>query len=135
MRMRFVLSCLLCLGFLVHLRAEEPPPGMPLRLAIQPPVADSGYCSLAVGVYASGLGDWVTTRQFRQDGVEEANPLLGSMADSTTGLAAVKLGGGTLVNYIAYNLKKDGKRYWKVPQIVWIALNVAASLHNSNSRP
>jgi len=143
-----VLGLLCSPAFLAVARAAEETPAdvtslqpAPLQpaLLVEPAVrdgrvADQGFYSLCAGVYAAGLGDWVTTRQFRQDGVEEANPVMESMADSTLGLAAVKLGGGTLVNYIAYNLKKDGKRYWKVPQIVWIALNVVVVVHNTNAR-
>ena len=107
-------------------------PMVPMVPMAPPRVADGAFLSLAAGVYVSGASDWWTTCQFRQDGIEEANPMIGSLADSPGALAAVKLGGGSLINYIAYNLKKDGKRYWKVPQIAWIALNIAVSAHNSN---
>ena len=53
---------------------------------------------------------------------EEANPLFGSMADSPAGLAVVDVGGGTLINDIAYNLRKAGKQYWSVPQIAAVTL-------------
>lgn len=95
-------------------------------------VADSSYWGLATGVYASGLGDWYTTRQFRQEGIDEANPVMEPLADNDGALLAAKLAGGTLVNYAAWSLKREGKRYWAAPQIAWIVLNLAVSLHNAN---
>ena len=104
--------------------------GPPVREGLERRLTGVAFWTLAADVYLSGAGDYVTTRRFRGQGIDEANPLLGSMADSPAGFAMVKLGGGTLINYIAYNLKKDGKRYWAVPQIAWIAMNIAVSLHN-----
>ncbi len=95
-------------------------------------VADSSYWGLATGVYASGLADWDTTRQFREQGIDEANPIMEPLADNDGALLAVKLGGGTLVNYASWSLKREGKRYWAAPQIAWIVLNLAVSLHNAN---
>ena len=91
------------------------------------------FWSLTGSVYLSGAGDWLTTVRFREQGVEEANPVIGSSADNPAAMAAIKLGGGTLVNYSSWQLRKKGNRYWAAPQIAWIALNVAVSLHNANA--
>jgi hypothetical protein len=96
------------------------------------PVADARFWSLASGVYASGAADWYTTRDFRAQGVEEANALMEPVVDNGAALAAVKVGGGSLVNWASYALKRGKKRYWATPQIAWIVLNVAVSVHNYN---
>jgi hypothetical protein len=96
------------------------------------PVADARFWSLASGVYASGAADWYTTREFREQGVEEANALMEPVVDNGAALAAVKMGAGSLVNWSSYALKRNKKRYWATPQIAWIVLNVAVSVHNHN---
>ena len=106
--------------------------GIRIDYKIQPPTGDSAFWSMATGVYASGLADWYTTIQFRQQGISEANPIIEPMADHGAVLAAVKLGAGSLVNYSAWALKKSKKRYWMAPQITWIMLNLAVSVHNQN---
>ena len=96
------------------------------------PVADARFWSLASGVYASGAADWYTTREFRAQGVEEANTMMEPVVDNGAALAAVKVGAGSLVNWSSYALKRNKKRYWAAPQIAWIVLNLAVSVHNHN---
>ncbi|HKY32148.1 MAG TPA: DUF5658 family protein [Candidatus Polarisedimenticolia bacterium] len=107
--------------------SAQPPSPLPI-----PKVADARYWSLAGGVYATGVADWMTTRWFREQGIEEANPIMEPVVDNGAALAAVKLGAGSLVNYASYSLKKGKRRWWAVPQIAWITLNLAVSVHNYN---
>ena len=105
----------------------------PRLVAVRPPpVADGRFWSLASSVYLSGAGDWYTTREFRAQGIEEANTLMEPVVDNPAAFAAVKVGAGSFVNYASYALKKAKKRYWAAPQIAWIVLNVAVSVHNHN---
>src|SRR2546425_1711733 len=69
--------------------------GPPVREGLERRLTGVAFWTLAADVYLSGAGDYVTTRRFRGQGIDEANPLLGSMADSPAGFAMVKLGGGT----------------------------------------
>ena len=106
-------------------------PGVPLlSLAELPRVADTGYWTLASGVYLAGGADWMTTRRFREQGIEEANGIMEPFVDDSLALAALKVSAGTLVNYASYRLKMNGRRYWAAPQIAWIVLNAAVSVHN-----
>ncbi|MGH9870470.1 MAG: DUF5658 family protein [Candidatus Polarisedimenticolia bacterium] len=109
--------------------AEEPANNTSL-LAKPPRVADAGYWTLASGVYLAGGADWMTTRMFREQGIEEANGMMAPVVDNPAAFAALKVGAGTLVNYVSYSMKKNGRRYWAAPQIAWIVLNTAASIHN-----
>jgi hypothetical protein len=111
--------------------AQEAPTHTPDFIA-KARVADAPYWSLAGSVYVAGMTDWYTTRQFREQGIDEANPIMEPLADNGAALAAVKLASGSLVNYTSWALKKGGKRYWAAPQIAWIVLNLAVSIHNSN---
>jgi len=108
----------------------------PRLVAVRPPpVADGRFWSLASSVYVSAAGDWYTTREFRAQGVQEANAVMEPVVDNPAAFAAVKVGAGSLVNYASYALKKGKKRYWAAPQIAWIVLNVAVSVHNHNQTP
>ena len=95
------------------------------------PGVDTVFWSLAAGVYASAAGDWVTTQRFRSQGIEEANPLMTGVVDSPAGFAAVKVGTGSLINFMSWRLKKSGSRWWAAPQIAWIVLNAAVTTHNT----
>jgi hypothetical protein len=131
-RRRFAFVCLLA-AFATPALAQDDKDLEPRLLAVKPPpVADGRFWSLASGVYVSSAGDWYTTREFRAQGVEEANPLMQPVVDNPAALAAVKVGAGSLVNYASYALKKGKRRYWAAPQIAWIVLNVAVSVHNHN---
>ncbi|MGH9870469.1 MAG: DUF5658 family protein [Candidatus Polarisedimenticolia bacterium] len=102
----------------------------PPLLAELPHVADTGYWYLAFGVYLAGGTDWMTTRMFREQGIEEANGFMEPFVDDPVAFAALKVSAGTLVNYASYRLKMNGRRYWAAPQIAWIVLNTAVSVHN-----
>ncbi|HEY3175498.1 MAG TPA: hypothetical protein VGK94_07020 [Candidatus Polarisedimenticolia bacterium] len=127
MFLRLALAFIVVLGSVTHCPQADEREGRTSRAEARL------FWSLTGGVYLSGMGDWLTTARFRERGVEEANPVIGSSADSPAAMAAIKLGGGTLVNYASQQMRKDGNRFWAVPQIVWIALNVAVSLHNANA--
>src|SRR5688572_541131 len=102
-------ALVLMFSILAAVAADEPPVRPPL-LAELPRVADAGYWTLAAGVYVAGGADWMTTRMFREQGIEEANGFMEPVVDNPAAFAALKVGAGTLVNYVSYSLKKGGRR-------------------------
>ena len=98
-----------------------------LAATIPPKPLDKPFLVLASGVYVAGASDWYTTKRALSEGYVEANPLV---PENSAAFATLKVGMGTATNLYALHLKKNGKKWWWVPQATWIAFNLAAARHN-----
>ena len=97
------------------------------------PKLDAKFISLAAAMQAATVLDMESTFSVAKNcsACREANPFLRPLVNSgRPATYAVTTGIDLAAFYVAYRMRKDGKRYWWVPMVAATGLHAGFAWHN-----